>query len=283
MPQSMNGKTVVITGGTSGIGEVAAVALAEMGARIVLVARDDARAQATLQKLGVANPVAAHAAHIADLFSLYEMKRVAAEIAKAEPRIDVLINNAGAFFEERETTVDGLERSFALNHMAYFVITNSLLERLTATPGARIISTASDAHKMARLDLDDLQSEKRYNGFRTYGTTKLMNILFTRQLARRLDGSGVSAFCLHPGFVATRFADNNDGFMGRLFSVLKKIWAISPQKGARTIIYLASAEAGLGKSGTYWAKCLPIVPTKAARSDSDAARLWVLSEEIAYG
>ncbi|MDR3528454.1 MAG: SDR family NAD(P)-dependent oxidoreductase [Rhizomicrobium sp.] len=283
MPHSMTGKTVVITGGTSGIGEVAAVSLAGMGARIVLVARDDARAASTLQKLAAANPAVTHAVHIADLFSLYEMKRVAAKIAEAEPRIDVLINNAGAYFEERETTVDELECSFALNHMAYFVITNGLLERLKATPGARIVSTASDAHKMARLDLDDLQSEKRYNGFRTYGTTKLMNILFTRQLAMRLEGTGVAAYCLHPGFVATRFADNNDGFMGSLFSILKRIWAISPQKGAQTIIYLASTEAALGKSGTYWYKRRCVAPTKAARSDRDAARLWALSEGIAYG
>jgi NAD(P)-dependent dehydrogenase (short-subunit alcohol dehydrogenase family) len=283
MPETMQGKTVVITGGTSGIGEVAAVALAEKGARIVLVARDAARAEATLQKLAVANPAVTHALHIADLFSLYETKRVAAEIAAAEPRIDVLINNAGAFFEERETTIDGLEQSFALNHMAYFIITNGLLERLKATPGARIISTASDAHKMARLDLDDLQSEKNFNGFRTYGTTKLMNILFTRQLAKRLEGTGASAYCLHPGFVATRFADNNDGFMGKIFSLLKRIWAISPEKGARTITYLASTSQALGKPGSYWYKCRKVTPTRAARNDADAARLWALSEGIANG
>ena len=283
MPQTMTGKTVVITGGTSGIGEVAAVALAEKGARIVLVARDEARAAATLQKLATANPAVSHAVHVADLFSLYEMKRVAAAIAAAEPKIDVLINNAGAYFEERETTVDDLERSFALNHMAYFVITNGLLERLKATPGARIVSTASDAHKMARLDLDDLQSEKRYNGFRTYGTTKLMNILFTRQLAVRLEDSGVAAYCLHPGFAATRFADNNDGFMGSIFSLLKKIWAISPQKGARTIVYLASGPIAVGKSGSYWYKGHKVTPSKAARNDADAAKLWALSERIVHG
>ena len=283
MRDSMSGKTVVITGGTSGIGEVAAVELAKFGARIVLVARDVARADATMQKLASANPAVAHALHIADLSSLFEMKRVAAEIAAAEPRIDVLINNAGGFFEERETTVDGLELTFALNHMAYFIITNGLIERLKATPGARIVSTASDAHKMARLDLDDLQSEKRFNGFRTYGTTKLMNILFTRQLAKRLEGSGVAAYCLHPGFVATRFADNNDGIMGWIFSVLKKLLAISPQKGARTITYLASTAQSLGKSGSYWTKCHKVTPSHAARNDGDAAKLWARSEKIANG
>lgn len=283
MPKSMDGKTVVITGGTSGIGEVAAVTLAEMGARIVLVARDEARAQATMQRLGDANPAVPPSCHIADLTSLTEMKRVAAAIATAEPKIDVLINNAGAFFETRETTVDGLEQTFAVNHMAYFIITDGLLERLKATPGSRIVSTASDAHKMARLNFSDLQSEKRYNGFRTYGTTKLMNILFTRQLARRLEGTGVSAYCLHPGFVATRFADNNDGLMGRIFSFLKRIVAITPQKGARTIVYLASTREVPGKSGTYWYKCHKSTPSPAGRSDALAAKLWTVSEAIARG
>ncbi len=166
--------------------------------------------------------------------------------------------------------------------MAYFVITNRLLERLKATPDARIVPTASDGHKIGRLDFSDLQSQKHYNGFRTYGTTKLMNILFTRQLALRLQGSGVSAFCLHPGFVATRFADNNGGIMGAIFSILKRLVAISPQKGSRTIVYLASAP-GVGKSGSYWCKRRKTTPNRPARSDSHAAKLWELSERILHG
>lgn len=277
----MQGKTVVITGATSGIGEVAAVRLAEKGARIVIVARDPARADATLAKLKTANPAAPHGAHIADLSLIAEMKRVAGEIAAAEPRIDVLINNAGAMFAKRQTTGDGLERTFALNHMAYFALTDGLLERLKATPGARIVSTASDAHKAGRLDFGDLQAEHGYRGFRVYGTSKLCNILFTRELARRLEGTGVMAVCLHPGFVDTRFADNNDGILGTVFAVLKKIAAISPENGARTIVHLASAPHIEG--GTYWYKCQPITPSAAARDDVAARRLWDISENLCHG
>ena len=277
----MKGKTVVITGGTSGIGEVAALRLAEMGARIVVVARDPQRGEAVMARLRQANPSVIHGLHFADLFSLAAVKRVAAEIAAAEPKIDVLINNAGALFETRETTVDGLERTFALNHMAYFVLTNGLLANLK--PGARIVSTASDAHKMARLHFDDLQSERNFKGFRVYGTSKLCNILFTRELARRLEGTGITAVCLHPGFVATRFADNNDGLLGKAFAVLKRIVAISPEAGAKTIIHLASAPGVDGQGGTYWVKCKPASPTRAGRSDADAKRLWDISERIARG
>jgi NAD(P)-dependent dehydrogenase (short-subunit alcohol dehydrogenase family) len=277
----MKGKTVVITGGTSGIGEVAAVELARRGARIIVVARERQRADATLARLRQANPGVEHGLVVADLFSLAEVKRAAAEIAAAEPKIDVLINNAGALFATRATTVDGLERTFALNHMAYFVLTTGLLTSLK--PGARIVSTASDAHKMARLDFDDLQSERNYKGFRVYGTSKLCNILFTRALARRLEGTGVTAVCLHPGFVATRFADNNDGLLGKTFSILKRIVAISPEAGARTVIYLASAPGVDGRGGTYWYKCKPIAPTRAGRSDANAKRLWDISERIARG
>ena len=276
----MQGKTVVITGGTSGIGAVAALSLARMGARIVFVARDPVRAEGMLAKLKAAGP-AAHRFYIADLSRLSEMHRVAEEIAAGEIRIDVLVNNAGAFFETRGETADRLERTFALNHMAYFVVTLGLLERLKATPGARIVSTASDAHRMGRIDFDDLQSRRSYKGFQVYGTTKLMNILFTRELARRLEGSGITAVCLHPGFVATRFADNNAGFMGWIFTILKRLAAISPEKGARTILHLVTAPEVAGKGGTYWYKCRIATPQASAQSDSDAARLWALSEEIA--
>src|SRR6478736_188255 len=175
----MQGKTVVVTGGTSGIGEVAAVRLAEKGARVVLIARDQTRAAATLAKLKNANPSATHAAHYGDLSALAEMKRVAGEVAAAEPRIDVLINNAGAVFLSRKTSADGLEMTFAVNHLAYFVVTNILLDRLKATSGARIVSTSSDAHKSGKLDFDDLQLEHGYRAGRAYGTSKLCNILFT--------------------------------------------------------------------------------------------------------
>jgi NAD(P)-dependent dehydrogenase (short-subunit alcohol dehydrogenase family) len=247
----MRGKTVIITGGTSGIGEVAGVALARMGARIVLVARDKTRADATLTRLRDSAPGIAHSVHFADLLRLADMKRVAAQIADHESRIDILINNAGALFATRRLTEDGLERTFALNHMAYFVITEGLRERLLASGSARIINTASAAHQGATLDFDDLQSAKSFGAMKAYGRSKLCNILFTRELARRLHGTGVTANCLHPGFVATRFGDQSGALMSRLVW-LAKFFAISPAKGAETIVYLASSPDVAKTTGQYF-------------------------------
>jgi NAD(P)-dependent dehydrogenase (short-subunit alcohol dehydrogenase family) len=274
----MHGKTVVITGATSGIGEVAAIRLAEQGARIVFTARDKARADDTMAKLKRANPKADHAVHMADLSTLAEMKRMGAELAH-EPQIDILVNNAGALFNKRQETGDGLEMTFALNHMAYFVITNMLLGRLKA--GARIVTVASNAHRGARLDFDDLQSRRNYVGFPVYSRSKLCNILFNRELARRIVGSGITANALHPGFVATRFGDNSGGFMRTVLKVAKPIGAISPEEGARTIIYLASSPEVAGVSGVYFYESKPATPTVEARNDEDAKRLWQISEQIA--
>ena len=275
----MQGKTVVITGATSGIGEVAAIRLARQGARLLLVARDPRRAERVLARLKSVAPAAAHGVYQADLSRLSEMKRAGAEIAKAEPRIDVLINTAGAFFTARRLTEDGLERTFALNHMAYFVLTCALIDRLKAAAPSRIVSTASDAHRGARLDFANLQGEKGFDGYRAYGRTKLCNILFTRELARRLAGTGVTANCLHPGFVATRFGDHAGGIMSLVIRAAK-LFAISPQKGADTIVHLASSPEAAGSSGGYFYKCLPATPTAEARDDAAAARLWVESVRI---
>jgi NAD(P)-dependent dehydrogenase (short-subunit alcohol dehydrogenase family) len=272
----MQGKTVVITGATSGIGEVAAIRLAERGARIVFTARDQSRADDTMVALRRANASANHALHMADLSILSEMKRVAGELAR-EPRIDVLINNAGALFNKRQETADGLEMTFALNHMAYFVITNLLRDKLGA--GARIVSVASNAHRGARLDFDDLQSRKGYAGFPVYAKSKLCNILFNRELARRI--TGITANSLHPGFVATRFGDNSGGLMRTVLKVAKPIGAISPEDGAKTIIYLASAPEVENVTGEYFYECKPTTPTAEARNDEDARKLWEISEGIA--
>ncbi len=278
----MQSKTVVITGATSGIGEVAALRLASQGARIVMIARDRERAIATQARLKGANPAAEHRALYADLSSLSDMKRVAHEIADSESKIDVLVNNAGAVFLSRKVSPDGLEMTFATNHMAYFVLTNVLLDRLKATPGARIVSTASDAHRGGRIDFDDLQLEKSYGVARAYGTSKLMNILFTRELSRRLAGTGVTANCLHPGFVGTRFGANNarSGIMKLVHRALMS-FGISPEEGAKTIVYLASSPDVAGKSGGYYYKNKIAEPTAAAQSDADAKRLWEVSAKIA--
>jgi NAD(P)-dependent dehydrogenase (short-subunit alcohol dehydrogenase family) len=277
----MQGKTIVITGGTSGIGEVAALNLAGQGARIVLIARDRERAAATMAKLKTTNASANHAAHYGDLSVIADMKRVAKEVADSEPRIDVLINNAGAVFLSRKVSADGLEMTFATNHMAYFVVTNILLDRLKATPGARIVSTASDAHKSGRLDFDDLQSAKSYSSFRVYGTSKLCNILFTRELARRLEGSGVTANCLHPGFVGTRFGQNNaSNIFLKLLARTIMAFGLSPEEGAKTIIHLASSSDVATISGEYFYKCKVAEPTQAAQDDDASARLWEVSTKL---
>ncbi|MCE9650785.1 MAG: SDR family NAD(P)-dependent oxidoreductase [Parvibaculum sp.] len=269
----MQGKTVVITGSTSGIGEVAAQRLAAAGARIVLVARDKARAEATLAKLRGTAPGVAHSVHYGDLSRISEMKRLAAGIALAEPKIDVLVNNAGALFNTRKLTEDGLEYTFATNHVAYHVLTLGLLESLRAAGAARVVSTASDAHKGASLDFDDLQSAKGFSGFKVYGKSKLCNILWTRELARRWADTGVTVNCLHPGFVATRFGSESGGFLQPLVGIAKN-FAISPEKGAETIVYLASSPDVEGVSGGYFYKCRPAMPTRTAQDDLSAKRLW---------
>lgn len=274
----MADKLVVITGATSGIGEVAADRLAAKGYRIAFVARDRARGEATLAHLRAIAAGPAHRAFYGDLSRLSEMKRVAAEIAAAEPVIDVLANNAGALFNSRIVTEDGLEKTFALNHMSYFVLTNLLRPNLKA--GARVVSTASDAHKGARLDFDDLQSARGFSGYGAYGRSKLCNILFTRELARRLAGAGVTANCLHPGFVATRFGDESGGMLSLGIRAAKN-FAISPEQGAQTIVYLASSPDVANASGEYFYKCRPAVPTREAQDDAAAKRLWDISAERA--
>jgi NAD(P)-dependent dehydrogenase (short-subunit alcohol dehydrogenase family) len=276
----MQGKVVVITGATSGIGEVAAQRLADMGARIVLVARDKTRGEAALTQLRSDDKSLSHSIHYGDLSRLSEMKRLAVEIAAAEPRIDVLINNAGAMFASRQVTEDNLERTFAVNHMAYFVLTLGLRERLLASSPARIVNTASDAHKGRALDFEDLQSSKGYSAFNVYGRSKLCNILFTRELSRRWGGKGITVNCLHPGFVATRFGDGSGGFLSQAVR-LAKTFAISPEKGAQTIVYLASSPDVASVSGEYFYQCSPATPTTEARDDAAANRLWIESAKLA--
>ncbi len=292
----MQGKVVVITGATSGIGQVAAEKLAAQGARIVQVARDRARGEEALRRLrerGPLGPGIAHTVHYADLLRLSEMRRVGAEIAAAEPRIDLLINNAGAMFGTYEE-VEGLERTLALNHLSYFVLTHHLRPNLVASAPARVVSTSSDAHHAGSLDFDDLQSARVYGSggflqwlrhggpaFSVYGRSKLCNILFTTELARRLAGTGVTANCLHPGFVATRFGDQAGGLIGLGIRVAKH-FALSPEQGAETMVYLASSPAVAEVTGGYFHRCRPATPSPEARDAAAARRLWQESAALAH-
>jgi NAD(P)-dependent dehydrogenase (short-subunit alcohol dehydrogenase family) len=275
----MQGKVVVVTGGTSGIGEVAAEKLAAMGARIVLVARSKSRGEATLARLRAVAPAQAHTIHYGDVSRLVDLNRLAAEIRSAEPRIDVLINNAGAAIGERRVTEDGLELTFATNHMSYFVLTHGLREQFV--PDARIVNTSSRAHYRAQIDFDDLQMKNNWSTLRAYSVTKLMNILFTRGLARRLAGTGITTNSLHPGFVKTRIAEGGKGFGGAVFRGMMKVFGISAEKGAETIVYLASSDEVAKATGLYFDKCKPVVPSKLAQDDAVAERLWTETAKLA--
>jgi len=277
----IHGKVVVITGATSGIGRIAAERLAQMGARLILIARDRMRGEAALARLQALAPGVAHAVRYADLLRLAETRRVAGEIAAAEPRIDVLINNAGAIFSRRGVTAEGFERTFALNHMSYFVLSGVLRNSLVAAAPARIVNTASNAHRSGHLDFTDLQSARHYLPFRVYGTTKLCNILFTRELARRLAAQGVTANSLHPGFVATRFGDEAGGLYAVGVRVSKLFFAQTPESGAETLVYLASSPEVATVSGLYFRACRPGTPSAEAQDDAIAQRLWQESERLA--
>jgi NAD(P)-dependent dehydrogenase (short-subunit alcohol dehydrogenase family) len=271
---------------------VTAEKLAGMGARIVQVARDRQRGEAAMARLNQIAPGISHTIYYAELSRLREMKRVASEIAQAEPRIDVLINNAGAMFGTRELTEDGLERTFALNHMSYFMMTQGLEKRLAASAPARVVNTASDAHTSGSVDFDDLQSEKayrinfvdwmRYGGpaFKVYARSKLLNILYTRELARRLAGTGVTANSLHPGFVSTRFGDQTGGLISFGIGIAKR-FALTPEQGAETLVYLASSPDVATVTGEYFHKCRPAMPSREAQDDAKARRLWLETTKIA--
>jgi NAD(P)-dependent dehydrogenase (short-subunit alcohol dehydrogenase family) len=275
----MNGKTVVITGATSGIGEAAALNLAAEGARIIFTARDEARARAMMDWLIRANPDAAHDFVLADLSTLDGMRAAGAALKAKAPHIDVLANNAGAIFEKREETVDGLEKTFAVNHMAYFVITEILRPNLDPE-GGRIISTASGAHVTGRPDFDDLQMRRRYSSMTAYGNSKLYNILWTHELARRLQGTRITANCFHPGGVNTGFGSNNKGLMKTAFNLLGPL-LLTPEKGADTLVWLASSTEAVGRSGGYYVRRRLTLPSAAARDGASGHRLWAESERIA--
>lgn len=276
----MQGKTCVITGATSGIGRAAAIALAERGARIVMVARDQRRAEQALDDLSAVSPRTSHGVHYGDLSLLSEMKRVAAEIAAAEPRVDVLINNAGVLFSFRKCTADGFERTFAINHLAYFVLTLGLRERLIAAAPARVINTASAMHKRARLDFDDLQFERAFNGVSAYERSKLCNVLFTRELARRWRDQRVTANALHPGLVRSRFGNRSGGLVPAMFGAMKLVFGISARRGASTIEYLATSPDVANVTGRYFEKCREVLPGANAENDDDARRLWAETAKL---
>jgi NAD(P)-dependent dehydrogenase (short-subunit alcohol dehydrogenase family) len=275
----MQGKTVLITGATAGIGAVTARRLAAMGAAVAAVGRDPARTAALVEQIKGETPGARADGLLADLSSQAEVRRLAREVHDRYPRLDVLLNNAGAIFFGRQETADGIERTFALNHLGYFLLTGLLLDRLKASAPARVVNVASAAHRRGRIDFDDLQGRRRYSGWAAYSNSKLANLLFTYELARRLDGTGVTANAVHPGLVATRFGTNN----GRLARVLRPVFdlfSLSAEEGARTLVYLASSPAVEGVTGKYFIKEREAESSPASHDREAAARLWRVSEEL---
>ena len=275
---SMSGRVCLITGATSGIGRATALALAGMGAELVLLCRDRAKGEETAAAARAAGAAKVDLL-IADLSRQSEVRRAAAEFLASGRPLHVLINNAGVVNVQRTLTADGIEATFAVNHLAYFLFTTLLLERLRASAPARIVNVASEAHKFGGLDFEDLQNSRRYKVMKVYGQSKLANILFTAELARRLEGSGVTANSLHPGAVATGLGTNNGGWARGLIKLLRPFFR-TPDDGAATSLYLATSPAVDGISGRYFANCREKPPSPAARDLESARRLWAVSEEM---
>jgi NAD(P)-dependent dehydrogenase (short-subunit alcohol dehydrogenase family) len=273
----MEGKTVVITGGTGGIGLVAARRLGELGARLVLVGSSRSRgamAGATLRAAGLAPEIL-----YADLSLIAEGRRVADEL-RALKRIDVLVLNAGAIFDRRRQTVEGLERTFALNHLGYFVLGNLLVPKLREAAPSRIVVVASEAHRGAALDFADLQNAVKYDAWTAYRRSKLCNLLFAGELSRRVSATGVTVNALHPGFVDTRFGNDNGVLFRLALGAAKKAIGLRPEEGARTTVHLAASPAVAGVTGRYFDREREREPSAAARDAAAAARLWAESERI---
>ena len=282
MAGDLQGRVCVLTGATQGIGRAAAESLLSTGVELVLVSRDLTRLQTLASDLRLRAPEAKVGVVAGDLSRMLEVRRVGAEIRARHHKVDLLLNNAGAVFARREVTVEGLERTFALNHLAYFLLTQELLPVLREAPAARVVNVASDAHRPARLDFDDLQYERTpYSAFGAYGRTKLMNILFTREQARRVEGSPITVNAMHPGFVRSGFGQNNPGFFGGIIALGQVLFARTPQRGARTLVWLATSPEVAGVSGKYFVDEHEATPSAAARDDATAHRLWEESERLA--
>ena len=275
----MLGKTVLVTGANQGIGKASAIDLARQGAKVVLVSRNEAKGKAALEEVGAHAKGAAPELLVADLASLVDVRRLAADFRSKHDKLDVLLNNAGLLVPSRRTTVDGFEETFAVNHLAPFVLTAELLELLKATPGSRIVNVASEAHRRAKMNWDDLEFRTGYGGLKVYSQSKLANILFTYELSRRLEGSGVTANCLHPGVIASGFGQTYKG----VFSVLVRLakpFLLSTEEGARTSIYVASSPEVAGVTGKYFDKCKPARSNAASYDEASWARLWQVSDAM---
>ena len=277
----MNGKICLVTGGTNGIGKATVQALAQMGATVVIVGRNASKTAQLVKEIRAASGNQNVDSLLADLSSQQEVRRLASEFKSKYSQLHVLLNNAGAVFMRHQLSVDGIEMTFALNHLASFLLTNLLLDTLKASAPARIINVSSGAHTTGKIEFDNLQGERGYSP-RVYENSKLANILFTNELARSLEGSAVTVNALHPGFTATGFSKNNGKFMAALVSIFAPLVARSPAKGARTSIYLASSPSVDGITGKYFTDS-HVTPAAPQATDRVVARkLWDVSAEMIH-
>jgi NAD(P)-dependent dehydrogenase (short-subunit alcohol dehydrogenase family) len=281
---ALSGKNVVITGGNTGIGKEAAVGLAGLGARVVITSRNEEGGRAARDEIVERSGSQSVEVMPLDLASFRSIRSFAADVLDRFDRLDVLVDNAGLIHQRRTETEEGFETTFGVNHLGHFLLTDLLLDRLHTSGPARVVVVASNAHKGARrgLDFDDLQGERRYRWMDAYNKSKLANIYFTRELARRLDGTDVTVNALHPGFVRSDFGRGGDlsGVYGWGIKYVASPFAISPEKGARTTIYLASSPEVDGVTGGYFYKCKPATPSSVAQDDAAARRLWYVSEQL---
>jgi NAD(P)-dependent dehydrogenase (short-subunit alcohol dehydrogenase family) len=276
-------RSVLITGANTGIGKATAVGLARDGMQVVITSRDRARGNAAVEEIRAESGSDRVEVMELDLADLASVRTFADAYLASHDRLDVLVNNAGVVQGSRTQTRDGFETTFGVNHLGPFLLTQLLLDRIRESAPSRIVVVSSHAHKSARqgLDFDDLQSERKYSSFGVYGKSKLANIYFTRELARRLEGAGVTANAAHPGFVASRFGrDGDGGRLGEIAMTLGQPFALSPEKGARTSIYLAESPDVADITGGYFYKSKPSQPSKVALDDEAARRLWAVSEEL---
>lgn len=274
----LEGQTIVVTGATGGIGKATALALARPGVHLVILGRSEGKLAATRSEILAAARETRVETIVCDFESQASIRQAGAECLALCPRIDVLVNNAGAIFPKRELTIDGIERTFALNHLGYFLFTSLLLERVKASAPARIVNVASDAHRTGEVDFDDLQSTGIYVSYRAYSTSKLCNILFTYELARRLEGTGVTVNCAHPGVVATAFAASSP-WIGLFFKVARPFLR-TPEEGAATVVLLASSKEVEGMTGKYFKNGRPTRSSRGSRDPEAARRLWDVSEAL---
>lgn len=276
---TMTGQTVLVTGATSGIGKATALGLAALGANVAITGRDRERTEAVVRDIRASVDGEVHA-FVADLSSQSEVRRLADEVLTGLPRIDVLINNVGGYWNTRHVTADALERTFALNHLAPFLLTNLLLQRLKQGPAARVVMVASNAQSMGRIDFDDLQGERAYSGARAYNQSKLANVMFAYELARRLHGTSVTANAVHPGLVSTGFGAEDPGRTQRLLVPLLRPFMKAPAQGAATSIHVASVAQLARVTGRYFADRQPKKSSPLSYDTAAAARLWQVSADL---